>query len=236
MPDLSYLLLTFSAFALFILVRIFLKIQLAKLWRGIFFGLAVMLFILIPWEVWFSYRQIWGWSESKLFGVFVATVPMEEVLWFVAMALLFVAIYEWLGKRPADVIKQGYPKRLTAVLSFGFFLCAIVFAGHIYTFAVASFAAVFLVWHLLIARADYIARFYLAFVIYLLPLLVLDIMRTGSFSDEPTIWYKSSDVMGLYLFKVPLENIAMYFFLMLVFITAYESLKVRSYDAELSTG
>lgn len=236
MPDLSYLLLAFSAFALFIVARLFLKVQLAKLWRGIFFGLAIVLFILIPWEVWFSYRQIWGWSESKLLGIFVATVPMEEVLWFVAMALLFVVIYEWIGKRQTVLLKQGYPKRLTAGLAFGFFLCAVVFVDHIYTFTVASFACVFLVWHLLIAKADYISRFYLSFVIYLLPLLILDNIRTGSFSIKATIWYNPETVMGLYLFKVPLENIAMYFFLMLVFITAYESLKVRSYDAELSAG
>jgi lycopene cyclase domain-containing protein len=54
---------------------------------------------------------------------------------------------------------------------------------------------------------EILKRFYIAFVIILIPFFIVNGILTGSFIAEPVVWYNNSENLGIRLFTIPIEDI-----------------------------
>ena len=64
---------------------------------------------------------------------------------------------------------------------------------------------------------DILKRFYISFVIILVPFLIVNGILTGSFIPEPVVWYNNTENLGIRLFTIPIEDIG-YAFSMLFWV------------------
>ncbi len=98
---------------------------------------------------------------------------------------------------------------LSAVLLF-------LFQNRTYPVVLFLIMIIVLLAHLYILKATYMGRFYLSFGVSIVPFLIVNGLLTGL----PIITYNAKDIMGLFLFTIPLEDL-FYGMLMLLLITSF---------------
>ena len=60
----------------------------------------------------------------------------------------------------------------------------------------------------------YLQRFYISFLIILIPFFIVNGILTGTGLDEPVVWYNNAENLGIRLGTIPIEDIG-YAFTML---------------------
>jgi lycopene cyclase domain-containing protein len=204
------------------------KVRFVKYWRGVFLGIAVMSLLFIPWDVWFTSMGVWGFNPDYLTGLRIGNLPIEEWLFFIVVPFACSFIYEilnyFLPVSPLEKIQN----KITAVLIFITFVVSVLFVDRIYTFTTFSLLSLFLVWHLLVNRSDYLGKFYLAFIVIQLPFILVNGALTGMFTPEPIVWYNDAENLGIRLITVPLDDVAYNMLMLLIVITVLESYKSRN--------
>jgi lycopene cyclase domain-containing protein len=222
-----YLLLDLFTIAFPLLRSFEKKVQFVKYWRGVFLGIAVMALIFIPWDVWFTNSDIWGFNEQYISGIHIANLPIEEWLFFIVVPFACAFVYEVLNYfLPGSVLKP-VENKITAVLIFINFVIAVIYVDRLYTFTACSLLSLFLIWHLLINRSEFLGRFYIAFLTIQIPFFLINGALTGMFTEKPIVWYNNMENTGLRLITIPVEDIAYNMLMLLIVITVLEMYKVR---------
>ncbi|HET9486859.1 MAG TPA: lycopene cyclase domain-containing protein, partial [Chryseosolibacter sp.] len=75
----------------------------------------------------------------------------------------------------------------------------------------------------------FMGRFYFAFGVILIPFFIVNGILTGSFIDEPVVWYNNTENLGIRLGTVPLEDVVYGMLMLLVPITIWEKWEEWAY-------
>ena len=209
------------------------KVFFVRYWRGLFLGIAVMSLFFVPWDVWFTSKGIWGFNERYLTGNKIANLPIEEVMLFFTIPYGSAFLYEVLNYYMPKPVLKPIQNKITAALIFISLILSIMFVDKVYTFTTFSVLSLFLIWHLLINRSEFLGQFYLMFILIQISLFIVNGIRTGMFTDEPIIWYNSAENMGIQLITIPVEEIGYNMLMILIVITILEMFKVRSLTGAL---
>lgn len=233
MEKYTYLLLDIFTIALPFFWSFEKKVFFVKYWRGLFLGIAVMGLVFIPWDVWFTSMQVWGFNERYLTGIKIANLPIEEWLFFIAVPYACAFLYETLNYYLPKTLLSGIQDKITAVLIFVSFVLSIMFVDRIYTFTTFSLLSLFLIWHLLINRSDFLGQFYMLFLFVQIPFVLVNGVLTGMFTDEPIVWYNNAENMGIRIITIPVDDVGYNMLMLLVVITVLEMFKVRTLTGAL---
>ena len=197
-------------------------------------GIAVMSLLFVPWDVWFTSKQVWGFNDKYITGIEIGGLPIEEWMFFLVVPFACAFIYEVLNYfLPISPLKRVQDK-ITAGLILVSFVLSVVFVDRLYTFTTFSLLCLFLMWHLLINRSPYLGQFYLAFIIIQIPFLLINGALTGLFTQEPIVWYNNAENMSLRVLTIPLDDIGYNMLMLLIVITVLEQYKVRRLSGVLS--
>ncbi|MFN2430527.1 MAG: lycopene cyclase domain-containing protein, partial [Cryomorphaceae bacterium] len=184
--------------------------------------------LFVPWDVWFTSKGIWGFNERFISGAHIANLPVEEWLFFIVVPFACCFIYEVLNYFLPRSPLAGVQDKITAVLIFISFVLSVLFVDRLYTFTTFSLLALFLLWHLVVNRSEFLGQFYLAFLIIQIPFILVNGALTGMFTDEPIVWYNNAENMGIRLITIPVEDMGYNMLMLLIVITVLEMFKVRS--------
>ena len=77
-------------------------------------------------------------------------------------------------------------------------------------------------------RVKYLDRFFVVYAIILLPFFISNGLLTGSYLDEPIVWYNNDYNLGIRLFTIPVEDAFYAMLMLLANIAGYEWLKFKS--------
>ena len=233
MEKYTYLLLILLSVALPFFWSFGKKFFFVRYWRGVFLGIAVMGLLFVPWDVWFTSKGIWGFNERFLTGIKIANLPIEELMFFIAIPYACTFLYEALNYYMPKPVLKPIQHKITAALIFISFVLSIVFVDRLYTFTTFSLLSLFLIWHLLINRSDFLGQFYLLFIFVQIPFMIVNGVLTGMFTDEPIVWYNHAENMGIRLITIPVDDIGYNMLMLLIVITVLEMFKVRSLTGAL---
>ncbi len=210
------------------------RVRFVRFWPGVFLGSLVMWALFIPWDMWFTANDAWGFNEKYTIGLHIGNLPIEECMFFVVVPFACAFIYEVLYYFvPLNILKPAQ-NAISAILILLSFALSIVFVDRIYTFITFSLLSLFLIWHLLVKRAEWIGRFYFAYIIIQLPFFLVNGALTGLFTKEPVVWYNNSVIMGPRLITIPLEDMGYNMLMLLIVITVLEEYKKRKFKTPIS--
>ncbi|MCO6491880.1 MAG: lycopene cyclase domain-containing protein [Phaeodactylibacter sp.] len=196
-----------------------------KKWKSLLPAIAIVGAVFILWDVFFTAKGVWGFNERYFAGITFLGLPVEEWLFFFTVPFACVFVYECFN----FYIKPDLLARIERPMTLG--LIAIFLAvgflcwGHLYTSTAFLLAGFFVLYHFLFLDGSYRSRFYLAFLVSLLPFLLVNGVLTGGYTEQPIVIYNPDEYLGIRITSVPLDD-AVYGFLLLFGVVAiYEHLQ-----------
>jgi lycopene cyclase domain-containing protein len=203
------------------------KVAFYKSWKHLFPGILLMSLIFITWDVAFEHYGIWGFNDDYLIGLMVLGLPIEEWLFFVVVPYACVFIYACLNAYVSRDVLEKFHRPFFWLLIAVLLVTGVVFYNRLYTSITFLGTAGYLIYHL-IKKSSWLSRFLLAYLVSLVPFLLVNGVLTGWQIDHEVVWYNSNHILNLRIGTIPVEDSIYNLFMLLITIHVYESLKHRS--------
>jgi lycopene cyclase domain-containing protein len=229
-----YLLINILSISIPLIVSFHPRIKLYKQWKYLIPAIIISMIPYIIWDIYFTQNEIWGFNETYLTGSYIFNLPIEEWLFFICIPYAcvfthFALIELWkkvsLSDRATDIV--------TLFLFIIFILGIIWFHNLSYTITDLVFALVILLAAYGLNK-ELLSKYYLTFLVMLVPFFIVNGLLTGSMIPEEVVWYNNEENLGIRLFTIPIEDIIYAFSLILLNLVIFEELRKKRAPIPLS--
>ncbi|WP_258101357.1 lycopene cyclase domain-containing protein [Marinoscillum pacificum] len=200
------------------------RIKYAKKWNALFIGIAITGAFFIAWDILFTRIGVWGFNSRYLMGVYIFNLPIEEILFFITVPFASVFIYECVIYFLPRIQTNKFIKINTGLIGFLLLIFAVLNFDRLYTFWNFLFAGIFLI-YTGINNPDWLGKFWTAYLIHLVPFVLVNGVLTGYGLEEPIVWYNNEENLGIRLITIPIEDTMYALLLLLMNVTFYEKFK-----------
>ena len=194
-------------------------------WKSLFPAIVITALFFLVWDVIFTRSGIWGFNEDYLIGIEFASLPIEEWLFFLTVPFASVFIYEcvlyFIKKEPFN----GNTKPVYWILGSLLVLLALFNIDKAYTFWNFLFTGIFILISSIFMDFPNKDRFLIAYILHLIPFLIVNGILTGSWIEEPIVWYNNAENLSIRLFTIPIEDTIYAFLLLYMNIFFFEIFK-----------
>lgn len=192
------------------------KVGFYHYWRTFFPSAAVVGSIYIIVDISFVKNGIWGFNPEYHSSAVFLGLPLEEWLFFILIPYACVFIhYVFMAYFPQVMLSDRITRVISGLIIPALILIVIINIEKAYT--VFNFSL--LIVALIIAMFDktrLLNRYYLSFIIMLVPFFLVNGILTGTFITGEVVWYNNSETMGIRLLTVPVEDAGYAFSLVLL--------------------
>ncbi|MCA0427185.1 MAG: lycopene cyclase domain-containing protein [Bacteroidetes bacterium] len=203
------------------------KVAFYKTWKLLFPGILLNALIFLSWDIWFTWKGVWGFSTLYTFPQRWFLLPIEEWSFFLVIPYASVFIYACLEayfdlsffKKAGNVIS------ILALLALA--LVIAVWWDRTYTLVNSAVALVLLAHQFFIKKSKWMHAFWLAYLVHLIPFLLVNGVLTGFVTPEPVVWYNTSEIIGFRLGTIPVEDTIYAFSCLYIPIAVKEWLNAR---------
>jgi hypothetical protein len=166
--------------------------------------------IYLIWDVIFTALGIWHFNPEYVTGFYIINLPWEEIFFFVAVPYACLFIYACL-RHYLPKIEHRNMGRLISLLLLSFSIGMVVLHyNKLYTAVTFSLLAFTILNQLLVTRGSYITHLYVAWLISVIPMFVVNGLLTGL----PILIYENTENMGIRIpsllpgmqYGIPLED------------------------------
>jgi lycopene cyclase domain-containing protein len=223
-----YLLLDLFSLAFPLLASFEPRIAFHKKWKGLFAGIAVMAIVFLVWDAIFTANGVWGFNARYLIGVYVVGMPLEEWLFFLFIPYSCMFLYEVMRHFVERDVLAPVAKPFSIALIILLLVIGLLHLHRLYTSITFLCTATFLAYHVFIAKSPWLGRFYMGYVVSLIPFFVVNGILTGWLLPEPIVWYNDAENLGIRLNTIPVEDSMYLLFFLLIVTTFYERLRPKT--------
>jgi lycopene cyclase domain-containing protein len=197
----------------------------SKKWKYLFPAILIPGIIFITWDEVFTQLGVWGFSQQYLSGIYIGNLPLEEILFFICIPYACVFTYEALNYLIKKDLLQSSAKIISVILIISClvlgFLNITKWYSSVTFLGLASYIALLqFVW-----RATYLGRFYFSFLFILIPFFIVNGILTGSWIDDPVVWYNNDENLGVRMGTIPVEDVFYGMLLLLMNVSVFEWLQ-----------
>lgn len=197
------------------------RITYYKKWNRLFPAIGVMVVFFIPWDIWFTEVGVWWFNDQYITGLKFFGLPVEECLFFLIVPFACMFIYEVL----IYFIKKDYLRRpapyLLMAIGIGLLYFCYHYHSHLYPFVTFGLAGAMCLMTS-IANPPWIGRFLMMYAVSWLPFLLVNGALTGNFTQQATVNYNPSEIIGFRVTTIPIEDAAYNLLMLLLVVWVYE--------------
>jgi len=224
-PKFLYLTLDLGSFFFPFLFSFYSKADFSRQWKFVLPGILITACIFIVWDELFVRAGIWGFNEKYTTGIFLNSLPLEELLFFLCIpyacyftyfAMKFLIRSHWL---------DCYEKQITTALALVMICLSLIFMSKLYTFTTFFLLGLLLGYRLWQGMTKDISKFYLSYLVLLIPFFIVNGILTGSGIEQPVVWYNNAETIGIRLSTIPIEDFFYAMLMILLSITIAEKLE-----------
>lgn len=220
----TYLLINIATIAYPIAQSFEHRLKFFKNWKFLFPAITITGVYFIIWDIIKTYYEVWEFNPKYLLGVNIINLPVEEWLFFVTVPFACVFLYEVMNYYvKKDVFGKIAPK-LALYLGLILILLALMNYQKAYTFVVFLMQGAFLLLHYFVLKRQWLGRFFLAYVVSLIPFMIVN----GILTALPVVIYDNAQNLGIRLHTIPIEDTIYSMMLILMNITFYEHFRNKS--------
>lgn len=198
------------------------KVAYYKMWPFLLPAILLNAIIFIIIDIYFTSTGAWGFNPDYHSGIMFRGLPLEELLFFIIIPYCSMFVhYVFIAYLPDAAIG----KKATVIISS--FLMLLLLASTLFwssrdytTFYSALTATILLIaW---MFNPTLLSRYYITFLIIMIPFLIVNGILTGSFIEGSVFWYDSEAISGIRLITIPIEDALFGFSLILLNLLAAE--------------
>ncbi len=209
------------------------RFKYASNWNSLFPAIILTGSFFVVWDVIFTKNGIWGFNENYILGYMIAGLPLEEWLFFISVPFACVFIYESVSYFFPVVTTSRKFQLFVAML--GIFLIGLAIGNfhRSYTFYCFMFTGCFVLF-VAYKNPAWLGLFFIAYLFQLIPFFIFNGILTGSFLEEPVVWYNNLENLDIRMLTIPVEDSIYSLFLLLVNVTLFEFFRKRNLSKQLS--
>ncbi|MFZ4798323.1 MAG: lycopene cyclase domain-containing protein [Bacteroidia bacterium] len=204
------------------------KVAFYKWFKPLFIGISINAILFILWDGWFTRSNIWWFNNDYVWPFRINDLPIEEWLFFVVVPYASVFIYACIKAYFSDKFFKPIVTAINYTFIVLLLLACILFYTKTYTLVNCALALALLLWHQLYLKKSYMAYFWMAYVVHLIPFLLVNGVLTGLVTPEPVVGYNSNEIIGLRIFTIPIEDTIYALTCLIIPITVLEYFKAKN--------
>lgn len=222
-----YLILLLSSIAIPLALSFDKKLQFFKKWNYVLPGIIIIGIVYISFDIWLTKLGVWGFNPKYHSKYIFMGLPLEEWLFFfiIPYASLFIH-YSFTLYFPKIQFNSITVRVITMVLIVCMLLLVLFYTHKIYTLYIASFTALALIISLF-QKEIILKKYYVTFLVVLIPFVAVNAILTGSLIEAPIVWYNNSENLGIRFLTIPIEDFMYAFSLLLLNLQAIEFIKCK---------
>jgi lycopene cyclase domain-containing protein len=201
------------------------KMQFFRKWKSVVLSLIIVGSLFVTWDILFTKSGIWGFNPEYHASYEVFHLPLEEWLFFVVIPYASIFIhYSIEFVHPKLVLSDIITKTISFTLIFIFLIITILSIDKIYSFTVSLLTLVSLLIGLF-DKSKVLNRYYISFLVIILPFIIFNGVLTGTFIKGEVFWYNELAIWKIRFSSIPLEDFAYAFDLILLNILCINKLQ-----------
>ncbi|MCH2033082.1 MAG: lycopene cyclase domain-containing protein [Tenacibaculum sp.] len=209
-----YLFLNLGSLSIPLLYSFEKNMRFIKHWKAVLLSLTIVATVFLVWDAIFTQNRVWGFNPDYHLPYLLFGMPIEEWMFFFCIPYASIFIHYSLEYfKPNFLIPKDITRAITVTVISTLIPILFFNWGKAYTTVNYSFLIVLLVISLFYGL-EYLRRFYIAFLIILIPFFIVNGILTGTGLEEPVVWYNNDENLGIRLLTIPIEDIG-YAFTML---------------------
>lgn len=217
-----YLLLDVLTILFPFLFSFYSKANFAKKWKYLWIAILIPGFIFLIWDELFTQLNVWGFNSEYLTGIYLGSLPLEEVLFFVCIPYACVFTYEALNYLIKKDYLLSYRRSVSIALLILLAIVASLYTDRWYTVTTFSALGIYIILLEFVIKSAFLSRFYFAYILILIPFFIVNGILTGSFIEGEVVWYNDTENMGIRIGTIPVEDIFYGMLLLLMNVSIFE--------------
>jgi lycopene cyclase domain-containing protein len=192
------------------------KVRFYRLWKSILPSLIIIGSLYIIADILFVKYGIWGFNPAYHLNLVIVGLPIEEWLFFILIPYACVFIHVvFVTYYPNLMLSNTFVRFFSGILIL--VLLLIIILNYEKTYTLFNFSLLILT--LIISLFDktrLLNRYFISFLIILVPFFLVNTILTGTFIPGEVVWYNNSEILGIRLLTVPIEDVGYAFSMILL--------------------
>jgi lycopene cyclase domain-containing protein len=211
-----YLFLNIASFLIPFLYSFEKRMNYSKRWKVIFPSLIITALFFIIWDIIFTQMGVWSFNPRYHSGIEFFGLPIEEWLFFICIPYASIFIhFSFQYFFPNVALSDTGVKRIYWLLMIITVPIVVFNYDRWYTFV--NFSLFIIVLTIAVFKFSAILKtYFITFLIILIPFLIVNGILTGSFIEEPVVFYNDNENLGIRLGTIPIEDVGYAFTMLLM--------------------
>ncbi|MCH2044290.1 MAG: lycopene cyclase domain-containing protein [Saprospiraceae bacterium] len=202
------------------------KVTFYKDWKAVFLSIFLVGTFFLIWDIYFTKIGVWGFNPDYYYTTFLG-LPIGEWSFFLTVPYACIFIHACLKAYfPNTDILKSTDNYITPILIVFCTVVGLLGAFKAYTNWTFLLCGGFLFWHYRYVPNTYRTRFYLAYLISLIPFTLVNGILTGGFNEGPVVLYNNAhnltSTLGGRMVSIPFDDFSYCFLLLMVNVAFYE--------------
>ncbi|CAL2102833.1 Lycopene cyclase [Tenacibaculum sp. 190130A14a] len=206
------------------------KFHFIQYFKIAFLSIVVVAIPFLIWDGIFTAEGIWGFNSDYFLGTKIFKMPIEEWMFFFCIPYACLFTHEVLKYYlPNFKLTKSVTVLVSVLLLLIVFFLLVFNLGKWYTTVNFVFFLGLLLYSLknhLKSLQEYLP----SFIIILLPFFLVNGILTGSFIENPVVWYNNNENLGFRLFTIPFEDVFYAFNLLFSIQLIFNHLKKKQFE------
>jgi lycopene cyclase domain-containing protein len=178
-----------------------------KHWKAVFLSLIIVSIFFLIWDAIFTANGVWGFNPDYHLNILLFGMPIDEWMFFICIPYASIFIHYSLAYfKPNLLISEKITKFITLFFMAIIIPVIIINTNKAYTF-VNYISLLFVLLIGFFFGIKHLQRFYISFLIILVPFFIVNGVLTGTGIEEPVVWYNNAENLGIRLLTIPIEDI-----------------------------
>lgn len=191
------------------------KLQFYVKIKSVFISLIFVGSFYVFGDILFTKYGIWGFNPRYHSSIVLLNLPLEEWLFFIVIPYASLFLHDTLVYLfPSTKLSNWQTRVVSAIIVVSLGAVILMNIEKAYT-AIYGSVAIFAIFLATLDSSQLLNKFYLTFMVIIVPFFLVNSVLTGSFIPEEVVWYNNSENLGIRIFTVPVEDISYAFSLIL---------------------
>jgi lycopene cyclase domain-containing protein len=187
-----------------------------KRWKAIFPSILITAIVFIIWDIFFTKIGVWHFNPRYHSGIEFFGLPIEEWLFFICIPYASIFIH--------FAFHYFYPKvslsnRVVKIIYWILILILIptIVLNYDKWYTAVNYSLLVVVLTIAFIRfRNILNTFFITFLIILIPFSIVNGILTGSFIEQPVVYYNNAENLGIRFGTIPVEDIGYAFTMLLM--------------------